>query len=159
MGDLKTLIHKTGENAVAKFLNGDINSLEAGRFQIEQKLSTLNGKMRTQARYLLELNKKFSLAFACIVFLLIGAPLGYLYRKGGIAGILIGIMLFSLYYILVISGEELANRRNFSPFWAMWLPNLILLLPAALFFWIAEYERLPRIKICKKASSPAGPGS
>ncbi|HEX7320452.1 MAG TPA: LptF/LptG family permease [bacterium] len=158
MGDIRAVIQKTGEDAITKYLNGDIRSLDAGRFQIEQKLSLLNGKMRTQARYLLELNKKFSLAFACIVFLLIGAPLGYLYRKGGIAGILIGIMLFSLYYILVISGEELANRRNFSSFWAMWLPNLILLIPAFMFFWIAEYERLPRIKICKKASSPVGPG-
>jgi lipopolysaccharide export system permease protein len=158
MGDTRAFIQKTGEDAIARYLDGDIHSLDAGRFQIEQKLSVLNGKMRNRARYLLELNKKFSLAFACIVFLLIGAPLGYLYRKGGIAGILMGIMLFSMYYILVISGEELANRRNFSPFWAMWLPNVILLVPAILFFWIAEYERLPRIKNGKEASSKAGTG-
>ena len=158
MDDTRGVIQTTGENAIAKYLNGDIHSLDAGRFQIEQKLSVLNGKTRTRARYLLELNKKFSLAFACIVFLLIGAPLGYLYRKGGIAGILMGIMLFSLYYILIISGEELANRKNFSPFWAMWLPNLILLVPAFLFFWIAEYEHLPQIRNRKK-TAPAGTGS
>lgn len=132
-----------GQDAVAKFIKGDTNILEVACFQMEQKLSVIKGKIRNRSRYLIELNKKFSLAFACIVFLLMGAPLGYLFKRGGVAGILLGIMFFSLYYIMVLSGQELADRRNFSPFWAMWLPNFIILIPGIFLFWIAEYERLP----------------
>ena len=150
MGSIRKAVQEIGREAITKYLKGDEHILEVARFQIEQKLSVLSGKERTRARNLIELNKKFSLAFACIVFLLIGAPLGYIYRRGGIAGILMGIMLFSLYYIFVISGEELANRRNFDPFWAMWLPNIILLIPGCILFWVAEYERLPIKSLLEK---------
>jgi len=136
-------VQKIGYDAVEKYLRGETHVVDAARFQVEQKLSVINSKIRNRTRYLIELNKKFSLAFACIIFLLMGAPLGYIYRKGGIAGILLGVLLFSLYYILVLSGEELADRKNFPAFWAMWLPNIILLAPSLILFWFAEYERLP----------------
>lgn len=140
---IKNEIDETGYNTINKYTAGEINKTQVVRFQIEQKLSVIKSKIQNQTRYFIELNKKFSLAFACFVFLLIGAPLGYLFRKGGIAGLLLGILLFSGYYILILTGEEYATRRNFSPFWAMWLPNFILLIPGILLFYLAEYEHLP----------------
>ncbi len=136
-------INETGHMAIDKYTRGEIDRANIIRFQIEQKVSIVNSKLRNQMRYFIELNKKFSLAFACFVFLIIGAPLGYLFRKGGIAGLLLGILLFSGYYILVLTGEEFADRRNFSPFWAMWLPNFILLIPGGILFFLAEYEHIP----------------
>jgi len=140
---IKKEINETGLNAINKYTTGEIDRTQIIRFQIEQKMSVINSKIRNRARYFIELNKKFALAFACLVFLIIGAPVGYLFRKGGIAGLILGILLFSGYYILVLTGEEFADRRNFSPFWAMWLPNFILLIPGLLLFWLAEYEHLP----------------
>ncbi len=135
---IKQEIQEMGISGINSFLSGDIQKLHTVRFQIEHKNSILKGKLRNLSRYLIELHKKFSLAFVCLVFLLFGAPLGYLSKRGGIAGILLGIMLFSLYYILLLTGEEFADRRNFPPFWAMWLPNFIMLVPGFLLFWIAE---------------------
>jgi lipopolysaccharide export system permease protein len=83
------------------------------------------------------------MAFACILFIIIGAPLGYLFKKGGIGGVIMGILLFSSYYILVLTGEEFADRRGFSPFWALWLPNIILLLCGLYLFYVAHYEKHP----------------
>jgi lipopolysaccharide export system permease protein len=143
---IKKEINETGFSAIEKYANSEIERTSVLRFQIEQKLSIMKSKMRNRARYLIELNKKFSLAFACLVFLIIGAPLGYLFRKGGIAGLLVGILLFSGYYILFLTGEEFADRRNFSPFWAMWLPNFILLLPGLFLFYLAEFDHLPFIR-------------
>ncbi len=140
---IKTEINELGIIAVDKYRKNEIEKTEVIRFQIEQKLSVIKSKLRNHARYLIELNKKISLAFACLVFLIMGAPLGYLFRKGGIAGLLLGILLFSAYYILFLTGEEFAARRNFSPFWAMWLPNIILLIPGIFLFYLAEYEHLP----------------
>ncbi|MEO0094540.1 MAG: LptF/LptG family permease [candidate division WOR-3 bacterium] len=143
IGRIKKEIYEVGITAIEKYKRGEIEKTQVIRFQIEQKLSVINSKIRNRARYLIELNKKFSLAFACFIFLIMGAPLGYLFRKGGIAGLLLGILLFSGYYILFLTGEEFADRRNFPPFWAMWLPNIILLIPGLILLLLAEYESLP----------------
>lgn len=140
---LASAIDTIGRGAIAHYLEGDEYRLGPAKFQIQKKLNEMQAKIRRLSRYRIELNKKYSLAVACILFVLIGAPLGYLSKKGGIAGILIGIMLFSLYYILVLAGEEFADRRGFSPFWAMWLPNIILLAAGIYFYLLAEYERPP----------------
>jgi len=139
---IKAEINELGTTTLDKYTKGEVEKTQAIRFQIDQKISVIKSKLRNRARYLIELNKKFSLAFACLVFLIMGAPLGYLFRKGGIAGLLLGILLFSAYYILFLTGEEFADRRNFSPFWAMWLPNIILLIPGLFLLYLAEYEHL-----------------
>ena len=147
--NLKSDITKFGNEAINSYMEGDMHGYDVARFQIEKKLSTLKGKMRRHSRYEIEINKKFSLAFACLVFVIIGAPFGYLFKRGGIAGILLGILLFSSYYILVLAGEEFADRRGFSSFWAMWLPNLILLAFGMCLFIFAEYERIPFKRLFK----------
>jgi lipopolysaccharide export system permease protein len=149
VSNLKDDIAKIANDAISKFLKGNVGNLDAARFKIKQKLSILKGKERRISRYLIELNKKFSLAFACIVFVIIGAPLGYLFKRGGIAGILLGILLFSSYYILVLGGEEFADRKGFSPFWAMWLPNIILLAFGVYLYFVAEYDRSPFRRLFK----------
>ncbi|HEC78430.1 MAG TPA: YjgP/YjgQ family permease [candidate division WOR-3 bacterium] len=140
---LKMEIAEMGSTAISSFVNEDIPTFNTTSFKIKKKSNVVKGKTKKISRYLVELNKKFSLAVACILFVIIGAPIGYLFRKGGIGGILIGVLLFSLYYILVLAGEEFADRRGFSPFWAMWLPNIILLGSGIYLFMVAEFEKLP----------------
>lgn len=140
---LNAEIHALGLKAIESYLVGDMGNVNTVRFKIDKQLNTLSGKIRKIARLETELNKKYSLAVACILFVLMGAPLGYLFKKGGIAGIIIGVLLFSLYYILVVIGEEFADRRGFSPFWAMWIPNIILFCSGIYLMLLAEYERSP----------------
>jgi len=82
-----------------------------------------------QNRYGVEIQKKFSLAFACIVFVLVGAPIALRFPRGGV-GLVIGVsfVVFAIYYIGLIGGESLANHNIISPFWAMWADNVIFLL-------------------------------
>jgi len=77
--------------------------------------------------YLVEIYKKYSIPFACVVFVLIGAPLGMLTRKGGF-GVAAGMSLgfFLLYWACLIGGEKLADRELLSPFLSMWVANIIL---------------------------------
>jgi lipopolysaccharide export system permease protein len=140
---ISTEIHEKGLDGIEAYVQRDSQQLGMISFKIDKQLNTLAGKIRKIARLKTELNKKYSLAIACILFVIMGAPLGYLFKKGGIAGIIIGVLLFSLYYILVIIGEEFADRRGFSPFWAMWIPNVILLFGGIYLLLIAEYERSP----------------
>ncbi len=77
-------------------------------------------------KYEVEIYKKFSIPFASIVFILIGAPLGIKARKGSLGvGITFSIGFFLLYWVFLIGGEELADRQLLSPFLAMWMANII----------------------------------
>lgn len=77
-------------------------------------------------KYEVEIHKKFSIPFACIVFVLIGAPLGIRARKGSLGvGITFSIGFFLLYWACLIGGEELADRQLVAPSLAMWSPNIL----------------------------------
>ena len=89
-----------------------------GRLEFEEKRA---------AQYLVEIHKKFSTSFACFVFVLIGAPLGIMARKGGIGtGIIYSLAFFVIYWICLIGGENLADRLIISPELAMWASNIII---------------------------------
>lgn len=78
-------------------------------------------------KYDVEVYKKYALPAACIVFVLIGAPLGVMVRKGGF-GVAAGISLFFflIYWAFLIGGEKLSERDFFSPFWGMWAANILI---------------------------------
>ena len=73
-----------------------------------------------------EIHKKFSLPAACVVFVLIGAPLGMRVRRAGPAVAFVSVAFFLFYYLCLVGGEELANRLLLPPWLAMWLPNIVL---------------------------------
>jgi len=79
-------------------------------------------------RYLVEIHKKFSLAVACVVFVLVGAPTALRFPRGGV-GLTLGVSfaIFGLYYVGLISGESLADRNIMSPALAMWATNILIL--------------------------------
>lgn len=80
----------------------------------------------TNNRLLVEIYKKYSIPFACIIFVLIGVPLGIMARRGNMAvGGGIGLVFFIIYWVFLIGGEELADRDMLSPFLSMWLANFI----------------------------------
>lgn len=78
------------------------------------------------ANYLVEFHKKYAIAVACIVFVIIGIPLAIRFPRGGV-GLVFGISLvtFTVYYVGLIAGESLANKLIVPPFWAMWTPNVL----------------------------------
>lgn len=82
--------------------------------------------LRRAAGLSVEIHKKFALPVACVVFVLIGAPIGMRVRRAGPAVAFLSIGFFLFYYICLIGGEELANRLLLPPWLAMWLANLVL---------------------------------
>jgi len=88
------------------------------------------------ANYLVEVQKKYAIAVACMVFVLVGVPAAIQFAGGGI-GFVIGtsLVVFTVYYVGLIGGEALANRLIISPFWAMWTPNLLFAVVGLLGLW------------------------
>jgi lipopolysaccharide export system permease protein len=82
---------------------------------------------RNAGKYRVEIHKKYSIPFACIVFIFLGVPLALSIRQGS-AGVALGVSLLFIvvYYLFLIGGEQLADRGLVTPFMAMWAPNIIL---------------------------------
>ena len=79
---------------------------------------------RQIAQYAVEIHKKISTAVACVIFALIGAPLGIIARRGGIGpGTVYSLGFFTVYWVCLIGGENLATRLIISPEIAMWACN------------------------------------
>jgi hypothetical protein len=78
-------------------------------------------------RYDVEIQKKFSLAASCLIFVLIGAPIALRFPRGGV-GLVIGVSfaIFGVYYVGLIGGETLANKGYLPPWVAMWGANIVL---------------------------------
>ena len=96
----------------------------------------VDGARRRAATYQVEINKKLAIAFACFVFALIGVPLALRFPRGG-AGLVIGtsVIVFAIYYVGLIGGEDLGDRLIVSPFLAMWAPNLLFSVVGAAGLW------------------------
>jgi lipopolysaccharide export system permease protein len=78
-------------------------------------------------KYDVEIYKKYALPAACVIFILIGAPLGVMVKKGGFGtAASISLFFFLIYWAFLIGGEKLAERDFFSPFLGMWAANIVL---------------------------------
>jgi len=106
-----------------------VDSVEVRLFQarLDETREQMAMHEKTRDRYLVEIHKKFSLAVACVIFVLVGAPIALRFPRGGV-GLVIGVSLgiFALYYVGLIGGEALADRSIISPFWGMWGANVIM---------------------------------
>ncbi len=118
------------------------SSSETARVYLEQALSkarrikqeyeyrsfTLQDDWRTVRRHGIELQKKFTLSFACIIFFFIGAPLGAIIRKGGLGmPLVISVFLFIFYYIIDNTGYKMARDGKWEVWQGMWLSAAVLL--------------------------------
>jgi lipopolysaccharide export system permease protein len=82
-------------------------------------------------RFDVEIHKKLALAFACIVFTLLGPPLALRFPRSGVGLVVTASsVIFSVYWVGLILGESLAERRVASPAVTMWMSNAIFLVVA-----------------------------
>ena len=104
-----------------------ILSLTNNSRQFKNEFTLIENYEKTNNKFKVEIHKKFTLALACVLFTMVGAPLGIIVRSGGMtiaSGL--SIAFFLVYYILLIWGEQLADRNLLNPGLGSWLPNIIL---------------------------------
>ena len=77
-------------------------------------------------KHKIEWHRKISLAVACLLLFLIGAPLGAIIRKGGFGlPVLISVFFFLIYHVLSMIGEKAAKDLSMEAYEGMWLANLV----------------------------------
>ena len=134
----------------APFLLGFANTQQSRIFDVAQKLarqhqdflkSTLDEvvtKNNFKRRHLIEWHRKFFFAVASLVLFFIGAPLGAIIRKGGIAmPALVAFILFIVYYVIMVIGEKMAKIGTIDVWLGMWLSTFVLFPVGVFLTWKA----------------------
>lgn len=94
-------------------------------------------------KYLVEIHKKYAIPVACIVFVLVGAPLGIMARRGTFGvGASLSLGFFLVYWACLIGGEKLADRGLLQPWLGMWMANIIIGLMGAYLTFRTARENL-----------------
>lgn len=84
-------------------------------------------KTKDMRKHEIEWHRKFTISFACLIFLFIGAPLGAIIRKGGLGmPVVISTLFFIFYYIISMSGEKFVRESMLTSFQGMWVSSLML---------------------------------
>ena len=126
--DIDTLWASLNVHEQYRALNVALERARNYRDQIDYNAIVLDDSQRYIRKHWIELYRKFTLAFACLIFFFIGAPLGAIIRKGGLgAPVVISVIMFIIYYIIDNTGYKMA-REALWPCWAgMWLSSFVLL--------------------------------
>jgi len=119
----------------------------------EMKVRELLAKIRSCDRenaeireFIIELNKKFTIPLTCIVFGILGIPLGIgQARSGKSRGFTIGLFVVMVYYVLQLSGEGLGETGKLHPVIGTWAPNIIFGAVGIYMLIMAAKEKPPRI--------------
>ncbi len=128
-------IFKGRNNSMSKsYLNQAINKIKRVKQDYEFRSYSMQDDRKTIRMHMIEMHRKFTLSFACIIFFFIGAPLGAIIRKGGLGTpLVISVFLFIVYYIIDNSGYKMARDAKIETWEGIWLSSAVLF-PLGLFF-------------------------
>jgi len=85
-------------------------------------------KKRAIYRNLTEIHKKISISFGVFAFILLGSIIGVTLKKSSLAlGFTISTVLFVLYYMMLVLGEQFSDKGIVNPVISIWFPNYITL--------------------------------
>jgi lipopolysaccharide export system permease protein len=128
--------------ALAKFSQREKDAQEMTVAELRSAIAEKERTGRPANGELVELHRKFSLPFACLVFGFIAVPLGMQPARGVKSrGFSISLAIIFLYYLLLTAGEAMAEKDVLQPAIALWLPNLVFGPLGIVLFTAAARER------------------
>ena len=111
-----------------------MNNVQSLSSDLEMKGTYAKALHRRTRTHQIQAILKFTLAFTCIIFFFIGAPLGAIIRKGGLGvPVIISVLVFIVYYILDSTGQKMARDDQWTIMYGM-LISTVILTPISVFF-------------------------
>ncbi|MDG5815962.1 LptF/LptG family permease [Chitinispirillales bacterium ANBcel5] len=102
------------------------------------------------AQYMVEVHKKYAIPAAVLLFVLIGAPLGIMAKRGGLAvGGSYSLFFFIIYWAFLIVGESWADNLIISPFLGMWSGNILIAIAGLVLLYFMLQEKTIRFDFVK----------
>ncbi len=109
-------------------ISGAVSAANSHMQDAQFRTFSMSEDNETLRRHMIEMQKKFTLSLACLIFFFIGAPLGAIIRKGGLGTpIVISVLLFIVYYIIDNTGYKLARDGHWPVWQGLWLSSAVLL--------------------------------
>lgn len=126
--DIDSLYDTFTDDQRYRAISAAMDKAKLQKDKIDYNALMLDDYQRYIRKHEIELYRKFTLAFACLVFFFIGAPLGAITRKGGLgAPIVISVVMFIVYYMIDNTGYKMAREALWPCWTGMWLSSMILL--------------------------------
>ena len=119
-----------GRNAAEgrTFITQAIAKAKNTRDNLQFKSVMLSDQAKIMRLHNIEMQKKFTLSFAILVFFFIGAPLGAIIKKGGLGTpLVISVCLFVIYFIFDNMGYKMARDGKVDVWMGIWLSSMVLL--------------------------------
>ncbi len=105
-----------------------VNYSRSAKTYIDIVSDEISGTRRWIVRHEMEWYRKYALSAACLLFCLIGIPLGSIIRKGGFGlSVVVSVFIFLMYYIVSTTVESTVKELVMPAGWGMWFSTLLLL--------------------------------
>jgi len=76
-----------------------------------------------------ELSKRFSIPLTCILFGIVGVPLGITSRRSGKSGgFIFALLIILMYYVGLVLMQNFGRSGRINPYFSVWIPNIVLLI-------------------------------
>ncbi len=126
--DLDSVFNSPSPAYAKSYINQAISDTKRAIQEYEFRAKMLTDQAKLMRRHDIELQKKFTLSFAILVFFFIGAPLGAIIKKGGLGTpLVISVLLFIFYYIIDNMGYKMARDGKADVTFGIWLSTLVLM--------------------------------
>lgn len=134
--DVDSVFNSPSAAYAKTYISQAIADAKRARQDFEYRALMLSDQAKLMRRHDIEMQRKFTLSIAVLVFFFIGAPLGAIIKKGGLGTpLVISVILFIVYYIIDNSGYKMARDGKIEVWCGMWL-STVALLPLGIFFTI-----------------------
>src|SRR5580704_4178609 len=91
-----------------------------------------------------EFHRRIAFPAACLVFALLGVPIGVRPRRGGrAAGLILTLVLIGGYYFLFVTGAHMAQQGQIAPWLGIWSANIAAVIAGVIFLRSIESIRKP----------------
>ncbi len=132
--DVDSFFQTPEPGMVKSYITQALSKAKRQKQEYEFKSVALTEQAKLMRRHDIEMQRKFTLSFACIIFFFIGAPLGAIIKKGGLGTpLVISVLLFIVYFIIDNAGYKAARDGKILVWEGIWLSSFVLL-PLGVFF-------------------------
>ncbi|MBD5163541.1 MAG: YjgP/YjgQ family permease [Bacteroidales bacterium] len=132
--DLDSLFNSPNPSSLRGYLNNALAKARRQKQEYTYRSLAITEQAKIMRRHDIEMQRKFTLSFACLIFFFIGAPLGAIIKKGGLGTpLVISVLLFIVYFIIDNMGYKMARDGKIPVWEGIWLSTAAML-PLGIFF-------------------------
>jgi len=118
---------KQDGKAKLQLVRSAVNMAEVNKSSLEGREQEIRATEKFFSKMVIWQQHITAYSVTCLVFFLIGAPLGSIIRKGGVGmPVVVAIIIFIVFYVVSLYAENLSKDLILNAYWATWIPNILL---------------------------------